>query len=717
MTVKNINYNVYGDKSTWYENKYNNYITYNPTWGKGGNNVALSYGYLFENKIHINEKIDDSICPFGIAGDCDIFAHNAVIWNEGEEVKKITEIHNTGEIMYLSTLSDNTLSFYDNIQYFTRSTSNYTRWSPRATRSGNQQPKFMHYTTIALDFDYNKTIILIMVTAISSDFSSCIQTSLNDYITNHKSTHPLICGYYPVIYKGTLNQRERGTKGIRIVLPYTQMPPFTTEDYNQIKDGIISYAFCNNLSGAGMNGNLFSDSSIPFHTSSYKNSTINYFNGSPFRWELRDFTDKNNRPCKIPIYTGTIEEIYRQASFWGLYFTDRESVAKTAVLGEKCVDENVYLPVIDDGVLKGDYKRGKDTTTLYNSKIEYGVREKSGYKGFDNIDPTKYTDKISLNNPKLTSAGAFNTFYALSESELKSFANELWTADESKFNQIIQGLMLMGENPMDGIISLQLYPFSLINLSSLATTQPIQIGRTQLNTSATKIKGLNAVIDLGSINLRNYFDSFLDYEPYSTATLYIPYCGSIQLSLNDTTGKTISVKLIVDYNSGICTAVVFSDGIPIVYKNGVIGQQISVTGTDNATMASNAISSSLNMLNSATNFIAGGKDVSSTIQNSANLLASSFDYSAMRTIYQNQGANSSQINMYQPQKPHIIINLAEFDVADDFGKYHGFRCDFYEFINSLNGYVETDTPILTNINATEDEKNIIIELMRGGFYV
>ena len=90
MTVKNINYNVYGEKSTWFQNKYNNYITYNPTWGKGGSNVALSYGYLFENKIQINEKIDDSICPFGIAGDCDIFAHNAVIWNEGEEVKKIT---------------------------------------------------------------------------------------------------------------------------------------------------------------------------------------------------------------------------------------------------------------------------------------------------------------------------------------------------------------------------------------------------------------------------------------------------------------------------------------------------------------------------------------------------------------------------------------------------------------------------------------------------
>ena len=717
MTVKNINYNVYGEKSTWYENKYNNYITYNSSWGSDSSNVDLARGYMTYKKIHLNEKIDNSICPFGIAGDCDIFAHNAVIWNQGEQAKIITEIHNTGEIMYLSTLPNNKYFSYNNIQFFTRSPGNNTRWSPRASDTNDGRPRFAANTSIALDFDYNKTIILIKVTAVSSDGSQVIQTSLNDYITKYQNTYPLICGYYPEIYKGTLKQRETGKTGIRKPIPFTQMPAFTTENYFKITEGIISYAFCDSLSGAGVNGDVPAFySAIIFAPTTYKNSTINFFNGSPFRWELRDFVINNN-PRKIPIYTGTIDEIYKQASFWGLYFTDRESVAKTAELGENCVDENVYLPVIDEGVLKGDYKRGSDTTKLFNSRMEYGVREKSGYKGFDNIDPTKYTDKISLNNPKLTSAGAFNTFYALSESELKSFANELWTADENKFNQIIQGLMLMGENPMDGIISLQLYPFSLLNLSSLATTQPIQIGRTQLNTTASKIKGLNAVIDLGTINLRNYFDSFLDYEPYSTATLYIPYCGSIQLSLNDTTGKTISIKLIVDYNSGICTAVVFSDGIPIVYKNGVIGQQISVTGTDNATMASNAISSSLNMLNSATNFIAGGKDVSSTIQNSANLLASSFDYSAMRTIYQTQGANSSQINMYQPQKPHIIINLAEFDVADDFGKYHGFRCDFYDFINSLNGYVETDTPILTNINATEEEKNIIIELMRGGFYV
>ena len=81
MTVKNINYNVYGEKSTWYENKYNNYITYNSSWGAGNSNVDLASGYLTYKKINLNEKIDNSICPFGIAGHCDIFVHNTIIWN------------------------------------------------------------------------------------------------------------------------------------------------------------------------------------------------------------------------------------------------------------------------------------------------------------------------------------------------------------------------------------------------------------------------------------------------------------------------------------------------------------------------------------------------------------------------------------------------------------------------------------------------------------
>ena len=345
------------------------------------------------------------------------------------------------------------------------------------------------------------------------------------------------------------------------------------------------------------------------------------------------------------------------------------------------------------------------------------IREKTGYKGIDSIDPTEYTDKITLSVPKIKSEGKFNTLYALTDTELNSLSDELWTADENKLNQILKGLLLMGENPLNCIVSLQLFPFDITSQAGTSTQGSITLGATKMNTTGTKVKNLNSIIDIGSVKLIRHFNNFFDYEPYSTAFIYVPYCGTIQLSLNDVIGKTVSVKLLIDYISGVCTAVVFSDGIPIIYKNGCISQQISVTGTDTATMSSNAISSSLGLITNTTNLIAGGKDVSSIINNSANLLSSSFDYSARRTIYQTQGANTSQINMCEPQKAYIVLNLPNFNIADEYGYFHGYRCDFYDSVKNLSGYTETDRPNLEGLNVTEEEKQMISEIMTGGFYV
>ena len=35
-------------------------------------------------------------------------------------------------------------------------------------------------------------------------------------------------------------------------------------------------------------------------------------------------------------------------------------------------------------------------------------------------------------------------------------------------------------------------------------------------------------------------------------------------------GQTISCKMIVDITTGSCTAIVFANGIPMIYKNGNI---------------------------------------------------------------------------------------------------------------------------------------------------
>lgn len=704
--IKKINESVYGSKDSWYSIRNGTHITKIPVFSNGGS--SFNDGVV-SGQLKLNEKIDSSPCLFGLSGDCDLLCNNSVIWNDGEEIKRINERHTTGEILYLSSNKTSGPSYYEDLEFFTRDTLNTIRWNPDGTKP--EKPRFSLNTSIALDFTYNQTIALIMVACKANDSPIVRRYPLNSYITKYKDTYPVICGIYPRFYKGSLTSRTTDTYGIKVPIPFTQYPAYTTEDYFQITTGLISYAYSASLMGIGIierNGAMY--------RTPYKNSLIQYFNGSLERWDLQKIDDLGT-PKYTTVFKGTIDDIYKQASYWGVYFTDNIESAESAVLGENCTDENVYLPVIEDGVLKGQYKRGADTTNLFNSKMTEDIRTNGGYKGFTSIDPTIYTDKITLPKPKIKAEGKFNTLYALSDSELNSLSDELWGADANKLKQILDGLLLMGENPLNCLVSLQLYPFDITGQAGTSNQGSITLGATKMTTTGTKVKNLNSVIDIGSVNLRRHFNNFFDYEPYSTAFIYVPYCGTIQLSLNDVIGKTVSIKLLIDYISGVCTAVIFSDGIPVIYKNGCISQQIAITGTDTATMASNAISSSLGLLTNTTNLIAGGKDVSSIINNSANLLSSSFDYSARRTIYQTQGANTSQINMCEPQKAYIVLNLPKFDIADDFGFFHGFRCDFYDSVKNLTGYTETDRPNLDGVTATEEEKQMIAEIMTGGFYV
>ena len=703
--ITKINEKVYGSKESWWVLDIGKHKTKFPHFSNDGETFGDG---IYNGQRKLNKKIDDSPCLFGVAGDCDLFCNNAVVWNENSDYIRLNERHETGEILYLTTKYNGDFRHYDDLSVFGRSTVNATRWSPSATQPDN--PVFINYTSIALDFTYNSTVAVIMISAINGN-GAMIHVPLLDYINNYSTTHSTITGFYPEFYVGSLSSRTKSVRGLISVIPYTQYPAYNVDGYFKMDTGLISYAYSSSLGGCGLNTTYSFIGQTP-----YKDSTVHYFNGSMERWKIREVTIGAGQAL-ITKFDGTIDDIYKQASYWGVYFTDNTNSAKTSLLGEKCTDEHIFLPVIDDGVLKGEYRRGKATTTLPNSKYTDNIREISGYKGFDNIDPTKYTDKISLSTPKIKSEGKFNTLYALSDSELNSLSDELWTADENKLNQILKGLSLMGENPLNCIVSIQLFPFDITTQAGSSTQGNITLGATRMNTTGTKVKNLNSIIDIGSVKLRKHFNNFFDYEPYSTAFIYVPYCGTIQLSLNDVMGKTVTVKLLIDYITGVCTAVVFANGIPVIYKNGCISQQIAITGTDTATMASNAISSSLVLLTNTSYLISGCKYVRAIISNSANLLSSSFDYSAKPTIYQTQGANTSQINMCEPQQAYIVLNLPKFDIADEYSAFHGFRCDFYTAVKNLKGYTETDRPNLTGIVATEEEKQMLSEIMTGGFYV
>jgi hypothetical protein len=55
------------------------------------------------------------------------------------------------------------------------------------------------------------------------------------------------------------------------------------------------------------------------------------------------------------------------------------------------------------------------------------------------------------------------------------------------------------------------------------------------------MRGNNCIIPLGSMFIRPRYNSFLDYEPYTTIRLYIPYIGTIELAPSIYMNKTVHV--------------------------------------------------------------------------------------------------------------------------------------------------------------------------------
>lgn len=702
--INKIDTRYYGTKDEWLNIPGRLSDTYKaPSFG------TLQNAYN-SGKLVTNERLNNSFHMFGIKGDSDFLHPCSMIYDSENGYKLIRKKQGVTEIGYFS---------FENFSYNTEvllwKESNNNSYNNKMINGTGLKDKVIYpdlngHLYPLVDFNYNFLCALIRLHIIKqAEENKTVSATVyfDDFFDNKDTTYAgyKIMGYSFDILSGD-NTEARQKK---------YPPIFGTINTNFPENELIKYPiFSYQPRYCLWGGGAFSN--INYNARPTNREFEMCFFANPKYWTIEEFK-QDIYYTYSPVFKGSKEDLLSLCSYIGIHFTGNSNSALYSKLGENITDEKIYTPVIKDGILSGEYVSGKVGSLEPSAKWGTDIREKTGYNGLESIDPTEYTDKISLARPKIKSEGKFNTLYALTDSEINSLSDELWSADENKLNQILNGLLLMGENPLNCIVSLQLFPFDITSQAGTTSQGSITLGATQMNTTGTKVKNLNSIIDIGSVKLRRHFNNFFDYEPYSTAFIYVPYCGTIQLSLNDVIGKTVSVKLLIDYISGVCTAVVFADGIPVIYKNGCISQQIAITGTDTATMSSNAISSSLGLLTNTTNLIAGGKDVSSIINNSANLLSSSFDYSARRTIYQTQGANTSQINMCEPQKAYIVLNLPNFDIADEYSFFHGHRCDFYDSVKNLSGYTETDRPNLDGLTATEEEKQMLTEIMTGGFYV
>lgn len=131
-------------------------------------------------------------------------------------------------------------------------------------------------------------------------------------------------------------------------------------------------------------------------------------------------------------------------------------------------------------------------------------------------------------------------------------------------------------DPMDIILGCSIFPVAMPG----ETTEHIMFGNLDSEVSAKVVSSQYTTRDLGTIEIPETYNSYLDYSPYTKIQLYLPYIGMKQLNTDEVMGKTLGVVYSIDLLSGACVAHVYVESQLMYEFGGTCNTQIPLTARD-----------------------------------------------------------------------------------------------------------------------------------------
>lgn len=330
--------------------------------------------------------------------------------------------------------------------------------------------------------------------------------------------------------------------------------------------------------------------------------------------------------------------------------------------------------------------------------------------GGGTFDPSGDTiDVPSLPNLSVLDTG-FVSMWRPTKTELLNLYNYMWSNafDIESFKKIFA-------NPIDAILGFGIVPLN----PSISGQSELKIGNIGTGINVSKINAQYYEIDCGSVDIPEYFGSYLDYEPYTTLDLFLPYIGSIPISVDDVRTnppKQGSIKVIyhIDILSGSCVAFIRCKNkkgqwTTCYQYNGSVFTPLPITGNDFTSLYQGVLSAVGSAVGLATNI--GSKNFGGAVGNVANIAGSVMN---SKPTINRAGSMGSSNGRLGSQLPYLIMNLPKQAVAFMENLYYGYPSHITSGVGSLKDYTEFDKVYLDSIPATEGELQEIETLLTSG---
>lgn len=382
----------------------------------------------------------------------------------------------------------------------------------------------------------------------------------------------------------------------------------------------------------------------------------------------------------------------------------------------------------------------------------YGDKDKSDDVPTD--DPTEEGGPVAA-----SVAGGVKT-YLMTKQTLNGFHDFMFS---DLFNNSWDSLRKSFYDPQSCVVGLHTIPLQ-IGTSDL-TSENIHLGNLDTNVNAFVIADSYAHIDCGTVHINEVWANFLDYAPYTTASLYLPYCSTVEVPINEIMDADVNIIYNVDLFSGSCVAEVHASkgnfngvilrvpgncavNIPwsaadssrqwaaVMNIAGAVALSTATAGMSTAAAAATATASraalaettavtakeieamkikemGISATESAARQSALNKSIitnaTSTVQNAPGIV----------TQHINRGGScSSNLGAMQTQYPYFIITRPVQSYPEGYEHYYGFTSNITAQLGTLSGFTKISAVNLANFQkATTDEIQLIKEALESGVYL
>lgn len=242
-------------------------------------------------------------------------------------------------------------------------------------------------------------------------------------------------------------------------------------------------------------------------------------------------------------------------------------------------------------------------------------------------------------------------------------------------------------------------------------TANIKVGFKTFTPSAGIVTSDYVDFDCGSLNIAEYYANFIDYAPYTTAKLFLPFIGFVEVLPEFWQAGNINILYRFNIIDGSFMAFIRSTSSKSKLSNSVIAQyggnccvHIPITGANYSNMVTG-------LIGAAAGVVAGGAGVASI----AGGAASALNTVATRSGMQNSNGYNSTTAFLGIRKPYLLIERTIADFSETYDTERGIPANITAKLSTVSGFTTSSAIHLDNITgATSAELDEIASLLAGG---